>query len=882
MAIQTLNTIKNWFKTGSKPSQDQFWDTWDSFRHKYEKVPIKDIEELETTLDTKAEKSQLDDHKNDQIAHAGLFSGKEDKYQKGVAGGYVPLDEFSKITHQYLNLINNLTAGGENSILSAEQGVVLQNQIDNINRLLKCDNVDLDTVQKIVDAVTQIQTSIDTILVNDLTTGGITKALTAEMGKILELNKEDKSQKGIPNGYAPLDEFSKIAHQYLSIVNNLTAGGATASLSAEQGVVLQSQIDDILTVLSSDNINLDTIQEIVDAIETVQVSLSSILVNDLTTGGVTKALTAEMGKTLDLNKEDKSQKGLANGYAPLDSLTKLASQYLYIVNDLITGGATSILSAEQGKLLQNQINGINTLLSSDNIDLDTIQEIVDAIENVESYLSTILVNDLKTGGVAKALTAEMGKQLDQIKLTATLATDAETQTTVSVAEDNKVVSRSKLFNWWESIKSQAQTIKAVWNFSQGILIPNGVLTTVPQNGAIERDSNGLLWETHNGIRSQITKIPNLQTVFDQSLKETSSNSVYAQVQNGSSHNSSRIDICAEISGSVATLESNSTEGKIVIGGKAGKLWIRQSSYLGKITLLSMEEPIAEYPGANILVPAKPLKPGNAPYLFAIKDDFLSTPAGTTTTPPLIIPKGELTTVPQKGAIERDTQGNLYHTPVLRERLLDTRDVGNFLATTWRSTSVENASLSGVTVNSTSVKAALLPSTALGSSDSGCYLFKTFDRYVIKNGSYSPTLKAPSSLLFEVYLKGNNCKFSGNQYVRLYSVLRSDTATPSSVRNYEIPMQCSKCQSAYFFSQLTYSEQGFDNFGNIISDTYREYNLQSLSYAGAVSVGDMKLSDASISLEYRVSVIFEDAINANSQNADARPIYSNYSSLFIKL
>jgi len=503
MAIQTLNTIKKWFKTGLKPSQDQFWDTWDSFRHKYEKVPIKDIEELETTLDTKAEKSQLDDHKNDQIAHAGLFSGKEDKYQKGVAGGYVPLDEFSKITHQYLNLINNLTAGGENSILSAEQGVVLQNQIDNINRLLKCDNVDLDTVQKIVDAVTQIQTSIDTILVNDLTTGGITKALTAEMGKILELNKEDKSQKGLANGYAPLDEFSKIAHQYLSIVNNLTAGGATASLSAEQGVVLQSQIDDILTVLSSDNINLDTIQEIVDAIETVQVSLSSILVNDLTTGGVTKALTAEMGKTLDLNKEDKSQKGLANGYAPLDSLTKLASQYLYIVNDLITGGATSILSAEQGKLLQNQINGINTLLSSDNIDLDTIQEIVDAIENVESYLSTILVNDLKTGGVAKALTAEMGKQLDQIKLTATLATDAETQTTVSVAEDNKVVSRSKLFNWWESMKSQAQTIKAVWNFSQGILIPNGVLTTVPQNGAIERDSNGLLWETHNGIRSKL-------------------------------------------------------------------------------------------------------------------------------------------------------------------------------------------------------------------------------------------------------------------------------------------------------------------------------------------------------------------------------------------
>jgi len=493
MAIQTLNAIKNWFKTGSKPSQDQFWDTWDSFRHKYEKVPIKDIEELETTLDTKAEKSQLDDHKNDQIAHAGLFSGKEDKYQKGVAGGYVPLDEFSKIAHQYLNLINNLTAGGENSILSAEQGVVLQNQIDNINRLLKCDNVDLDTVQKIVDNVTQIQTSIATILVNDLTSGGITKALTAEMGKILELNKEDKSQKG-----------------------------------------------------------------------------------------------------------------LAGGYTPLNDLVKIASEYLNIVNDLTSGGTESLLSAEQGRLLQNQINGINTMLRSDNIDLDTIQEIVDAIETVQVSLSSILVNDLTTGGVTNALTAEMGKQLNQIKLTATLATDAETQIAAAVPEDNKVVSRSKLFNWWNWIKTQTQTIGGVWNFSQGLkvnnstgyeiyttemkqdkfvsrldsslygnrqvqygwesikwifpsgnsmfispyappvenifvglpyrsgllalandflktpagtatsaplIIPNGTLTTVPQNGAIERNENGELWETHNGVRNKIVTTDYVNSIY---------------------------------------------------------------------------------------------------------------------------------------------------------------------------------------------------------------------------------------------------------------------------------------------------------------------------------------------------------------------------------
>ncbi len=215
--------------------------------------------------------------------------------------------------------------------------------------------------------------------------------------------------------------------------------------------------------------------------------------------------------------------------------------------------------------IQNQIDGINTLLASDNINLDTIQEIVDAIENVESYLATILVNDLTTGGVTKALTAEMGKVLQNTKLTGTIATDGETQITAAAPEDNKVVSRSKLFNWWAWIKTQSQMISGNWRFdgslnfgfsgyftsdslrfyiraltgkrlylgveglgsdsilidSSGVqivhkvtlptgtattpplILPNGVLTTTPQNGAIERDSNGILWETHNGIRSQI-------------------------------------------------------------------------------------------------------------------------------------------------------------------------------------------------------------------------------------------------------------------------------------------------------------------------------------------------------------------------------------------
>jgi hypothetical protein len=51
MSIQKLNTIKQWFRTGLKPTESQFWDTWDSFRHKYDKIPVKDIEGIDNLLE---------------------------------------------------------------------------------------------------------------------------------------------------------------------------------------------------------------------------------------------------------------------------------------------------------------------------------------------------------------------------------------------------------------------------------------------------------------------------------------------------------------------------------------------------------------------------------------------------------------------------------------------------------------------------------------------------------------------------------------------------------------------------------------------------------------------------------------------------------------
>jgi hypothetical protein len=70
MAIQTLNTIKNWFKTNLKPTQSQFWDTWDSFRHKNEKIPVEDVEGIDELLNAFEGKTL------DEVLNAGNISYK--------------------------------------------------------------------------------------------------------------------------------------------------------------------------------------------------------------------------------------------------------------------------------------------------------------------------------------------------------------------------------------------------------------------------------------------------------------------------------------------------------------------------------------------------------------------------------------------------------------------------------------------------------------------------------------------------------------------------------------------------------------------------------------------------------------------------------------
>lgn len=77
--MATLNTIKNWFKTGLKPTQQQFWDTWDSFWHKDDKIPLGNVNGLNERFLEKADQAALTAHFNDGLAHQALLGTKADK-----------------------------------------------------------------------------------------------------------------------------------------------------------------------------------------------------------------------------------------------------------------------------------------------------------------------------------------------------------------------------------------------------------------------------------------------------------------------------------------------------------------------------------------------------------------------------------------------------------------------------------------------------------------------------------------------------------------------------------------------------------------------------------------------------------------------------------
>ena len=95
-----------------------------------------------------------------------------------------------------------------------------------------------------------------------------------------------------------------------------------------------------------------------------------------------------------------------------------------VVDNVTTTDTTVPLSANQGKILKGLIDSINTLLTSDNVDLDSLQEVVDYIEANRSTLDSLGISNI--AGLQAALDSkqntEVGKGLSTEDFTSALLT----------------------------------------------------------------------------------------------------------------------------------------------------------------------------------------------------------------------------------------------------------------------------------------------------------------------------------------------------------------------------------------------------------------------------------------------------------------------------
>lgn len=138
------------------------------------------------------------------------------------------------------------------------------------------------------------------------------------------------------------------------------------------------------------------------------------IVNDLTTGGTDKALSAEQGKVLEDKKVDKLTEANDLVYVHGSDGTeqgKALSEFVVdtdIVNDITTGGTDKVLSAEQGKVLEgkkvDKLTDANDMVYVHGSDGTEQGKALS-----EFVVDTDIVNDRTTGGVDKVLAAEVGK-----------------------------------------------------------------------------------------------------------------------------------------------------------------------------------------------------------------------------------------------------------------------------------------------------------------------------------------------------------------------------------------------------------------------------------------------------------------------------------------
>ena len=231
-----------------------------------------------------------------------------------------------------------------------------------------------------------------------------------------------------------LNNLQSNALLHADVVDNVASTATNVPLSANQGKILKGLIDSINTLLTSDNTNLDTLQEVVDFIEANKNTLDNLGISNIS--GLQAALDAkqntEVGKGLSANDFTTALLTKLNGIAtgaqvnvkpdwtagagtateilnkPTD-LTVLSNHGVTDLSDVTSAGSGAIItSAERNKI--DSTHGTFIGLSSaertklTGIDVNTSTRVVtDGTDSITVPPANATITD--TTNVVAALTA---------------------------------------------------------------------------------------------------------------------------------------------------------------------------------------------------------------------------------------------------------------------------------------------------------------------------------------------------------------------------------------------------------------------------------------------------------------------------------------------
>lgn len=176
--MTAITILKQWFANFKKPTQEHFWAWIDSFWHKSEKIPMANIEGLESLVEGTASAEQLRNHLTDTHAHKEVLDKKVDK----VAGKKLSTEDFTTELRRKLEALEQVDISGllpKGGYTGTAQD--LKKLIDNLTRILQSPDTELDELQEIVAYIKQNKHILSTLGISNI--AGLTDTLAAKADK---------------------------------------------------------------------------------------------------------------------------------------------------------------------------------------------------------------------------------------------------------------------------------------------------------------------------------------------------------------------------------------------------------------------------------------------------------------------------------------------------------------------------------------------------------------------------------------------------------------------------------------------------------------------------------------------------------------------------